>query len=109
MDGTDVGTEHFRVLAVVCNNDPRIGGLGEDLFAQLARTAALDAAQVLVDLVCAVNGHINMWVLVDIAQAELGLHDEFFGLESGRDEYPVFVNLGPLSEDPFHDVWYSRP
>ena len=43
---TYICAEYVRVLAVVGDNDPGLGGFGEHLLAQLACTATLDAVEV---------------------------------------------------------------
>ena len=48
---TYICAEYVRVLAVVGDNDPGLGGFGEHLLAQLACTATLDAVEAALDAV----------------------------------------------------------
>lgn len=84
---------------VVCDYDPRICGLSEHLSPQVTCASALDAVEVLVHLVRAVNRAINVGVLVDVSEAEVGVDDELIGLEAGRYEDTILVDLGSLYND----------
>lgn len=44
-----VRPQQLRVLAVVRNDNPSLGGLGKDLLPEVASTTTLDRVQVLVD------------------------------------------------------------
>ncbi len=66
----------------------------------MASSAALDAVEVVVDsgvtpsarankslyalrvLVCAVNRHVNHWVLVNVSEKQTGLDNQLLGLET---------------------------
>ena len=71
-------------------------------------SSSLDTVQVLVYLVCAVDRDIDVRVLVNVSEAEVGIDDELLGLEPGGYKDAILVDLGPLSDDALDDVWYRR-
>lgn len=100
--------EMRSVLAVVGDDDELVGSFCENLFPKMASATALDTVQSVVDLVSTVDGDIDAWEAVDIAETKTSVDDELSRLKAGGNEPSLCIDSRTLLCNSLDDIGYCR-